>query len=279
MKLLNVGILLAYIINAAFTFTSALLPGAVSNKVVSEEFQSLATPAGYTFSIWGIIFTLEFAYTVAQLFPAFRDADEVVKAGPFFALGCVLQGVWSVAFAYEYVKVAAGILALITASLWMTTAVLAKLDKSPKTLHYVLLYLPFSIHFGWLTAAGVLGANVAVVSAAPHAHTALLATAVVSLVLVFVTVLVKPSGKADTAYALTIAWALAGIAAQLKAPLAGAPAADPIPTWCPALVTDALSIVAYVLAGGAVLAAVVPKVFGKSGAAQVTMAQPLIGAK
>tara|TARA_B110001452_G_scaffold119413_1_gene99073 strand:+ start:105 stop:944 length:840 start_codon:yes stop_codon:yes gene_type:complete len=279
MKLLNVGILVAYLLNAGFTFLSVVLPGAVSNKVVSQQFQSLATPAAPTFAIWGIIFSLEAAYAVAQLLPSFRDADEVVKAGPFFAAGCVLQGIWSIAFAYEYVNVAAGILALITASLWKTTAVLAKLDRPHTALHYVLLYLPFSIHFGWLTAAGVLGANVAVVSAVPHAHTALLATAVVSLVLVFATVLLKPSGKADSAYALTIAWALAGIAAQLKAPLAGAPTADPIPTWCPALVTDALSIVAYVLAGGAVVAAVANKVVGKRAAAQVTMAQPLIGAK
>lgn len=282
MKLLNIGIVLAYIVNAAFTFASSILPGAASNKVVSQQFQSLASPAGYTFSIWGIIFSLEAAFAVAQLLPSFRETEEVVKAGPWFAAGCVLQGIWSVAFAYEHVNVAAGLLALIAASLWKTTAVLvevrARADTRPTALHYVLLYLPFSIHSGWVAAAGVLGVNLALVSAAPHAHIELLSTAIASLVLVFLAGLLTPSGKADPAYALTIAWALAGIGAQLKTPIAGAPDADPIPAWCPALVTEALSAVAYALACGVVVATVISFVLGRRATAQVTMEQALIGA-
>ena len=55
---------------------------------------------------------------------------------------------------------------LIALALWRTVAVLAQIasEKPPTMGRYVLLYLPFSIHFGWLTAATALGVNVAVVA-------------------------------------------------------------------------------------------------------------------
>ena len=57
--------------------------------------------------------------------------------------------------------------------------------------------------------------------------------------------------------------------------------ADPIPTWCPSLVTDALSIVALVLAAAAAGSAVLGVVFHAKKAVlpTATMAQPLIVGK
>ena len=274
---LNVAILVAFVLNTTLTFSSSLLPGAQSNAVLSAKYQSLATPAGWAFSIWGIIFTLEAIFSVAQLLPSFRDTDEVQKAGPLFAAGCVLQAVWSLVFAYEYVGCASVVLLLIALALWRTVAVLAQIasEKPPTAGRYVLLYLPFSIHFGWLTAATALGVNVAVVAAAPEAHAALLAVAVLSLALVFVMSLLEPSGSADSAYDLALAWALIGIAAQLRAPLIGAPAASPILSWCPSFVTAALAIVALALGAGAAAVAVVSAVVGRNAALR-SVAQPLI---
>lgn len=46
---------------------------------VSEAYPTLFTPAGWAFSIWGIIFLLEGAFSVYQLTPSARGSALVQK--------------------------------------------------------------------------------------------------------------------------------------------------------------------------------------------------------
>eukprot|EP00535_Pseudo-nitzschia_heimii_P008152 CAMPEP_0197183962 /NCGR_PEP_ID=MMETSP1423-20130617/8886_1 /TAXON_ID=476441 /ORGANISM="Pseudo-nitzschia heimii, Strain UNC1101" /LENGTH=110 /DNA_ID=CAMNT_0042634651 /DNA_START=59 /DNA_END=388 /DNA_ORIENTATION=- len=46
---------------------------------LTHEYQTLITPAPYAFVIWGIVFTAELVWTVAQLTPTYRSHPLVVK--------------------------------------------------------------------------------------------------------------------------------------------------------------------------------------------------------
>ena len=251
--LLNVGILLGFAVNTAFTFLSqSALPH--NNAELSRKYQSLATPAGFTFAIWGLIFSAEGAFTVAQLIvPTLRGADEVRKPAPWFIAACIFQAAWSVAFGFERIALSQVLILLIFASLWRMNVLLQRLADGTQLSWglYLLCHLPFSIHFAWLTAASAVSVNISLVAARPHDHTTLFSLAIMSLAFVFVLALgvpsITPKGP-DTGYALTIAWALNGIAAQLRSPLVKAPEADPIKAWCPPFVTDGLALVASALA-------------------------------
>ncbi|KAL1530642.1 hypothetical protein AB1Y20_001542 [Prymnesium parvum] len=246
MRVLNCAIFLAFIVNTVLTFLSNTGAYGHTNSELSKKYQTLATPAGWAFSIWGVIFSLQGIYAVAQLLPSFRDADEVTRAGPWFAAACIFQAAWSVTFGHECIVAAQVLILSILVSLWRTNFVLNTVAKAtPPTFgRYFLLYLPFSIHFGWLTAASVVSTNLTLVAYAPSAHVTLLAVAIASLTVVFLPAF---SGS-DSAYALTVAWALTAVFAQLQSPKDDAPAADPIKSWCPPLVTESLSIVALTLA-------------------------------
>jgi hypothetical protein len=54
--------------------------------VVSETYPTLFTPAGWAFSIWGVIFLLEGAFSLYQLTPAVRGTALVQKG-----IGCVVM--------------------------------------------------------------------------------------------------------------------------------------------------------------------------------------------
>lgn len=259
---LNLAVLLAFIVNTAFTFLSQIaLP--YNNGELSRKYQSLVTPSGWAFAIWGVIFTLEACYAAAQLLPALRDAEEVKRAGPWFVVACLAQAGWSVAFGYELIYLSLGLILGILLSLAGANAALQTVTSdhaSRSWLRYALFVLPLTIHFGWLTAASVVAANLTLVSVLPSAHTTLLAVAVGSLVLLLLPALsnrATASSGSDPAYALTVAWALAGVAVQLNSPMQDAPAADPIPSWCPSFVTDALAIVAAALAATIVCVTIV----------------------
>lgn len=250
----NALIFVSFVINFALTFLSQTGAYGATNAEISRKFQSLVTPAGWTFSIWGIIFSLETVYVVLQLLPAYCEAEEVKRAGPWFVGTSLLQAAWSIAFGMEQIVLAQVLIVSIGLTLWRVNVELlaAKAVAAPSWFKSGIFHVPFAIHFGWLTAAATVGLNLTVVHAAPHAHAALLALAVLSLVVVVLPTVIDPcTGRAaatDPAYALTIAWALTGIRAQLEHPMDKAPEADPIAAWCPPLVTAALAGVATVLA-------------------------------
>jgi len=258
---LNISILVAFALNTALTFLSITGAYGHTNSELSKKYQTLVTPAGWTFSIWGIIFTLEGIFALAQMLPSCRGKEEVRRGGLYFILACIFQAGWSVTFGMERIYVSQVLIVLIWIALWKMNIELKHIStlEPPHPLSYALWYLPFVIHLGWLTAASVVSINLSIVKALPSSHALLLALAICSLLVVFIPTLVNPASghiDSDIAYILTISWALAGVASQVGRPLQGAPYADPISDWCPEFVLQALSAAATTLSVAALVLAV-----------------------
>jgi hypothetical protein len=66
---------------------------------VSDLYPNLFVPAGITFSIWGIIYLLLAAYVALQFTPQLKEV--AIAAGPLFALTCLLNSLWIVAWHYD----------------------------------------------------------------------------------------------------------------------------------------------------------------------------------
>jgi hypothetical protein len=66
---------------------------------VSDMYQTLITPAGYAFSIWGIIYFAVAVFIIWQLIPSVRD-DHIVfdRIGWWFAISCVFNCLWIICF-------------------------------------------------------------------------------------------------------------------------------------------------------------------------------------
>ena len=110
------------------------------------------TPAGWAFSIWGLIFLSEAVFTVAQLLPAHRSSPVVHDGvGLWWAAACIAQCVWTPLFAQEVMW--AQLLAMLS-----ILAALSGLARSCAALTaqgavssrgWWLLVAPFSLHLGW----------------------------------------------------------------------------------------------------------------------------------
>ena len=61
-----------------------------TTAAVSDSFNVLFVPAGYVFSIWGLIYILLLAYTVFHSLPAQRANDRLRRTGGFH--GLVIDG-------------------------------------------------------------------------------------------------------------------------------------------------------------------------------------------
>lgn len=201
----------------AATAASADTPAGIPRDHWSR---GLFSPAGWAFAIWGVIFLGETVFTAAQALPDLdpNTATTFAAVSPWWAAACGLQALWCVAFRpwtrpprrfwLSGALLAAESVALAGAHARLRAAIYAVPLSA-----YFCCHLPLSLHFGWITAATVLSLNsfVAVAGASPRTKiTTARASAWVSLA-AGATVTVT---SGDPVYALTLAWALAAVAAD-----------------------------------------------------------------
>lgn len=210
----------AYLVNLIGTYLSNTSAYGKTNAEVSNQFHTIITPPGYAFSIWALIFVWQGVACVAQCLPRFRDASVFPRVSRWgWALTCASQVIWSVAFAQESIKLSMALITLIWLGLLLTTVGLKHPSSddqlvfkgAPASLSraatWLLLKAPFSLHFGWISAAMcVNGEVVAVAGCETFARQVTLAI----LTLAFLSTMLTQTSvvRSDVSYAAAVCWAL-----------------------------------------------------------------------
>lgn len=204
---------------AVFVFTFAM--NIASNALpfngqgpgeVSDRFSVFVVPAGYVFTIWGVIYSFLGAYTIWQALPRNRAMPALRAIGYLPAVAGILNATWLVLFQFEiWVAALATMVGLLVTlitihqRLWAHRAGMSGRDS-------LLIRTPFSIYLGWITVATI--ANVAQTLAAvgftgfglsPELLAAVVLLVGLGIAGTFVT------RFRDVAYGLVIVWAYAGI--------------------------------------------------------------------
>ena len=132
------------------------------NKSVSDEYFNYFTPAGYAFSIWGLIYLglLGFVfYTGRVLYMKHADDNLLTKIGWWFVISCIANSLWLVAWLYELPGIAAIIMSVIFLSLVkIILNIRAGIEKF-SVKDYLFVALPFTLYLGWISVAFI--ANIA----------------------------------------------------------------------------------------------------------------------
>lgn len=130
---------------------------------VSAQYENLFTPAGYAFSIWGLIYLGLFGFIIYQgrsLFQKYEEGDEGVRQiGWWFAISCIANCLWIVTWLYNYTAISVLIMILLLFSLIkIILNTRMELDDLPLS-RIAFVWWPFSFYSGWVTVA--LIANIA----------------------------------------------------------------------------------------------------------------------
>ena len=204
----------AFIVTVAVNIlagSTTLLGGKMSGDI-SDLYPTLITPAGYTFSIWGLIYTLLLIFTVYQALPRNREQSFLRQISFLFALSGALNIFWLFLWHYEILSFSVLLMFALLATL---IAIYQRLDigRADVTLkEKVLVHLPFSVYLGWITVASITNVAVALTAvgwdgAGIDPMTWAILVTVVALI---VTLAVIATRKA-AAYSLVLVWALVGI--------------------------------------------------------------------
>lgn len=125
---------------------------------VSDNIQSLFTPAGYAFSIWGFIYLLLLGFAIYQgrgLFIKVNTDDFVEKIGIWFIVSCIANCIWVFCWIYEYTGWSCVFIFLLLLSLLKIVVNLNLNRTKVNTTKFLWLQLPFIIYSGWVTVASV----------------------------------------------------------------------------------------------------------------------------
>jgi len=122
---------------------------------ISDRFQVYFVPAGYVFSIWGLIYLGFTAFAVYQALPAQRDNPRLQRIGYLFALSCLANIAWLFLWHYEIFLLT---LVAMVALLLLLVAIYLRLDINRVRVNRAerwLVHIPFSIYLGWITVATI----------------------------------------------------------------------------------------------------------------------------
>ncbi|PRD45520.1 TspO/MBR family protein [Sphingobacterium haloxyli] len=123
---------------------------------VSDRYSNFFTPAGYAFSIWGLIYIglLGFAgYTGRSLFTKKEPDPILFKIGWLFVLSCLANVLWIVAWLNDYIGLSVIIMVvLLVCLLRIIAATRMELDHHPFKI-YLFVFWPFALYAGWISVA------------------------------------------------------------------------------------------------------------------------------
>jgi len=183
---------------------------------VSDLYPNLFTPAGLTFSIWGLIYLLLGIFVVYQLMPSFRrdpqKAELIRQIGPFFFISCLANSGWIFAWHYQNMPLSLVLMLVLLGSL-LTIYLRLGIGKTELTrAGRYLVHLPFSIYLGWITVATIANVTVLLVDmnwgAFGLGEQFWAAAVIIVGTVIGLSMLLT---RRDVYYALVVDWALLGI--------------------------------------------------------------------
>ena len=127
---------------------------------ISNQFDTLITPAGYAFSIWGLIYLLLFGFIAFQWVSYFKKQFDKSIDPTFLwlSLSNLLNALWIFVWTKEYlllsVFVIFGLLGTLL-KLGLNLQIGSKQDKPS-----LFIGLPIGIYTGWIIAASVVNLSV-----------------------------------------------------------------------------------------------------------------------
>jgi hypothetical protein len=180
---------------------------------ISDRFDVYFVPAGYVFSIWGLIYLALLAYVAYQARPAQRNNERLQKIVYLFVGSAVANIIWLFLWHFE----------IFTLSIFAMLAILACLiaiylrlgigKTKVSTGEKWFVHVPFSIYLGWITVATIANAtslldylNWSGWGIGPLTWTVIMLAAgtLIAGLMSFT--------RGDVAYSLVLMWAFSGIA-------------------------------------------------------------------
>lgn len=208
--------LAAALIALAVNVLAVALPlNGLDTGAISDRFRVYFVPAGYVFSIWGVLYIGWIAFVIFQFLPSQKSSPRLRALGYLFALSCVFNATWLFCWHYERFGLSVLVMLLLLLTLIACYVRLEVGRRSVTRLERWCVDIPFGAYLGWITVATV--ANISDylylvgwdgIGLDPQVWAVIMLTVAVGLGLAMALT------RRDAAYSLVLVWAFVGIAVK-----------------------------------------------------------------
>ena len=185
---------------------------------ISAKYPSLFTPAGFTFSIWGVIYLALLLFVVYQALPSQRDNQTIAGISRLFQLNCVANASWIVAWHYDLLAVSLLIMLILLVTLILIYRALLDEVRNASIAQRLLLHIPFSLYTAWIVVATI--ANLSIVQTGngwDNIGLTAVSWTLLKLALAGAIAATVVLRYGDVVFVLVIAWAAYGISVMQSA--------------------------------------------------------------
>lgn len=210
---------------------------------ISDQFQVYFVPAGYVFSIWGVIYMGLIALAIFQALPSQRENPRLRSTGWWIVLGGLANIAWIFLWHYEQFPLTLVAMLVLLGTLIITYLGLGTGRSLVSKAETWTVRVPISIYLGWITVATI--ANVTSLLDFLKWDGLGISSEVwmwIILAAVFVIATLMNFYRRDIAYTAVLLWALAGISIKH----ADVPEVA-IPTWITFGLVTLTLVLAFVL--------------------------------
>jgi hypothetical protein len=188
---------------------------------ISAFYPNAFVPAGFTFSIWGVIYLLLLSYTIGFTYYTLKQEQNpkafalIERINIYFLLTCVFNMSWIVAWHYLQIELSLVIMLLFLITLIQLFLKSNTIARDLTLTQRFILQTPFIMYLGWISVATIANTTALLVA---YKWTALCIAPVywsasMILIALLLAVLMLKKFKA-VPFALVVAWALWGIKAS-----------------------------------------------------------------
>jgi hypothetical protein len=189
-----------------------------STGEISDRFAISFVPAGYVFSIWGIIYLGLVAFTIYQALPARKDNELLKKIAPAYWIGSLANIAWILLWHYEFFPLTLLAMIIILATLIFIYRQMSKVKSSLEGSLNWFVRLPFSIYLGWISVATIANVSQVLFSSGWSGWGISGATwAVIMIAIATILGLLMIWREQEIPYSLVLVWASVGIAQKQSA--------------------------------------------------------------
>lgn len=151
---------LVNVLSAALALTVNILASTLplngqNTGEISDRFEVFFVPAGYVFSIWGVIYIGWIAFLVYQFLPAQRDNPRLERLGYWFALSSVFNAAWLFCWHYNLFGLSVVVMLALLGSLIMSYLRLDVGRSAIGAAERWCVDIPFSVYLGWVSVATI----------------------------------------------------------------------------------------------------------------------------
>ena len=129
---------------------------------ISNKYDNLFTPAGLTFSIWGLIYFMLFLFVISQFKEEYEGVVENI--GFFFIIISILNPLWLIVWVLEWIFVSLVVMLLLLANLILIYLKLQIGKNEVSVEEQFIVNTSFSLYLGWISIATIANTTIFLVN-------------------------------------------------------------------------------------------------------------------